>query len=104
MPGQRGNMYIAGHSSNYVWSKGAYDYAFKQLNDLTDGDEIVVTLKLYNGKKIEYKYVVSLKEEVAPDDGRIFASTQAQELTLTTCWPLGTNLRRLMIKAQLEEI
>ena len=104
MPGQRGNMYIAGHSSNYAWSKGAYNYAFKKLNDLVEGDEIVVTTKFYNGKKIEYKYIVSLKEEVAPDDARIFANTQAPELTLTTCWPLGTNLRRLMIKAQLEEI
>ncbi len=104
MPGQRGNMYIAGHSSNYIWSKGAYDYAFKKLNDLVEGDEIIITTKFYNGKKIEYKYIVSLKEEVASDDARIFANTQAQELTLTTCWPLGTNLRRLMIKAQLEEI
>lgn len=104
MPGQRGNMYIAGHSSNYVWSSGAYNYAFKRLNELVDGDEIVVTTKFYNGKKIQYKYIVSLKEEVASDDSRIFASTQSQELTLTTCWPLGTNLRRLMIKAQLEEI
>jgi len=104
MPGQRGNMYIAGHSSNYVWSKGAYNHAFKRLNNLVDGDEIIITTKFYNGKKIEYKYIVSLKEEVAPNDGRIFANTQAQELTLTTCWPLGTNLRRLMIKAQLEEI
>jgi len=74
------------------------------LNELVDGDEIVVTTKFYNGKKIQYKYIVSLKEEVASDDSRIFASTQSQELTLTTCWPLGTNLRRLMIKAQLEEI
>lgn len=104
MPGQRGNMYIAGHSSNYVWSRGAYDYAFKRLNDLADGDEIMVTTKFYNGKKIEYKYIVSLKEEVASDDGRIFANTQSQELTLTTCWPLGTNARRIMVKAQLAEM
>ncbi len=103
MPGQRGNMYIAGHSSNYVWSKGAYNYAFKRLNDLVEGDEIMITVKFHNGKKIKYRYKVFIKEEVAPDDNRIFAKTQASELTLTTCWPLGTNLRRLMIKAQLED-
>jgi LPXTG-site transpeptidase (sortase) family protein len=100
MPGQRGNMYIAGHSSNYVWSKGAYNYAFKQLNNLVEGDEIVATVKFSNGKEFEYKYNVVLKEEVAPDDSRIFADTQSQILTLTTCWPLGTSARRLMIKAE----
>jgi LPXTG-site transpeptidase (sortase) family protein len=100
MPGQRGNMYIAGHSSNYVWSKGAYNYAFKQLNNLVEGDEIVATVKFSNGKEFEYRYKVTLKEEVVPDDSRIFADTQSQILTLTTCWPLGTSARRLMIKAE----
>ncbi|XLQ19670.1 MAG: sortase [Candidatus Moraniibacteriota bacterium] len=104
MPGRRGNMYVAGHSSNYIWSKGIYDNIFKNLNDLTDGDEIIVKTKQQNGKEINYKYVVTLNEEVAPDDSRIFADTQSQELTLTTCWPLGTNARRIMVKAQLEEV
>jgi len=104
MPGQRGNVYIAGHSSNYVWSKGSYNYAFKRLNNLENGDVAVITTKLNNGKKIQYKYIITLKEEVAPDDARIFADTQSQELTLTTCWPLGTNVRRLMIKAHREEV
>ncbi len=104
MPGQRGNMYIAGHSSNYVWSKGAYNNVFKNLNDLTNGDEIIIRIKQQNGNEMKYKYVISLKEEVAPDDSRIFANTQSQELTLTTCWPLGTNARRIMVKAQLEEV
>ncbi|MEA3322715.1 MAG: sortase [Patescibacteria group bacterium] len=103
MPGQRGNVYIAGHSSNYVWSKGAYNYAFRQLNDLVVNDVIVIKTKMSTGKEIEYKYIITLKEEVSPDDGRIFADTQSQELTLTTCWPLGTNARRIMVKAQLDE-
>ncbi len=104
MPGQRGNVYIAGHSSNYIWSKGAYNNVFRNLNDLVSGDEIIIRTKQQNGNEMKYKYVVSLKEEVAPDDSRIFANTQSQELTLTTCWPLGTNARRIMVKAQLEEV
>lgn len=104
LPGQRGNTYIAGHSSNYVWSQGAYNYVFKGLNDLVTGDKITVTMSFSNGKKITYNYVTSLKEEVAPDDARIFAESQSQELTLTTCWPLGTNTRRIMVKAQLQEV
>ncbi len=104
LPGQRGNAYIAGHSSNYAWSQGAYNYVFKGLNDLVTGDKITVTMTMANGKKIAYDYNVSLKEEVLPDDVRIFAQSQSQELTLTTCWPLGTNTRRIMIKAQLQEV
>ena len=101
MPGQRGNVYIAGHSSNYVWSKGAYNYAFRRLNDLSVGDKIVIKTKMSTGKEIIYTYEVTQKEEVSPDDPRIFENTQSKVLTLTTCWPLGTNARRLMIKAQL---
>jgi LPXTG-site transpeptidase (sortase) family protein len=104
LPGQRGNAYIAGHSSNYAWSHGAYNYVFKGLNDLAPGDRITITMAFANGKKIFYNYTVSLKEEVSPDDARIFAQSRSQELTLTTCWPLGTNTRRIMIKAQLQEV
>ena len=103
MPGQRGNMYIAGHSSNYSWAKGTYNYVFKRLNELENGDKIIVKVKFHNGNELAYTYVVTTKEEVAPDDERIFADTQSQQLTLTTCWPLGTNFRRLMVKAQLVE-
>lgn len=104
LPGQRGNSYIAGHSSNYAWAQGSYNYVFKNLNELVVGDVMTVTQRLNNGKEITNTFVVSLKEEVAPDDPRIFADTKTQELTLTTCWPLGTNVRRLMVKAQLRDI
>ncbi|PID52487.1 MAG: hypothetical protein CR972_02260 [Candidatus Moraniibacteriota bacterium] len=102
-PGERGNMYIAGHSSNYIWAKGAYNYVFKNLDNLLEDDQITVVARLANGKEITYTYLVKLNEEVEPDDARIFADTQSQELTLTTCWPLGTNTKRLMIKAYLQE-
>lgn len=104
LPGQRGNVYIAGHSSNYSWSKGSYNYVFKNLNDLVSDDVITLTQRLANGKEITHTYVVDSKEEVASDDARIFAQTQTQELTLTTCWPLGTSARRLMVKAYIADV
>ncbi len=103
LPGGRGNMYIAGHSSNYVWASGAYNYVFKNLDKLLRDDEVTVIARLANGTELTYTYLVKLNEEVAPNDARIFADTHAQELTLTTCWPLGTNTRRLMIKAYLHD-
>ena len=103
LPGERGNAYIAGHSSNYVWSKGAYNYVFKNLDGLLRDDTIDIIAQFGNGREITYTYFVGLNEEVAPNDVRIFADTQSQELTLTTCWPLGSNARRLMIKAYLQD-
>lgn len=104
MPGQRGNVYIAGHSSNYIWSDGAYNTVFARLNDLTIGDAIKITLTTYNEHSVDYVYEVSHKEEVSADDERIFAESQSSELTLTTCWPLGSNARRIMVKAILRDV
>ncbi len=101
MPGQRGNTYIAGHSSNYSWSTGSYNYIFKNLNGLSVGDKITLKVTQKNGKTFNYEYEVSEALEVNADDPRIFSNTQSQMLTLTTCWPLGMNNRRLMIKAYL---
>jgi sortase A len=103
MPGQRGNVYIAGHSSNYTWSKGGYNYVFKRLNELKIGDIVTIKMLLHNRKEIVYRYVVTINEEVTPDDERIFAQTQSKGLTLTTCWPLGSNARRLMVKAEMQD-
>jgi len=99
IPGQFGNAFITGHSSNYVWAQGAYNYILKNMNDLNVGDEIIITATQENGKVLSYKYVISIKEIVTPDDVRIFEETEKSTLTLTTCWPLGTNWKRLMIKA-----
>jgi LPXTG-site transpeptidase (sortase) family protein len=104
MPGQRGNVYIAGHSSNYIWSKGTFNTVFSKLNDLVVGDIVTITLTTYDGRIIEYIYETSLVEEVQADDQRIFAESGSNELTLTTCWPLGSNARRIMVKALLRDV
>ena len=102
LPGQRGNAYIAGHSSNYSWSKGKYNYVFKRLNEVQVGDTITVRFLLHNRKEVVYNYVVQSNEETAPDDPRIFAQGYSKELTIKTCWPLGSDARRLMVKAVLQ--
>jgi LPXTG-site transpeptidase (sortase) family protein len=100
-PGQNGNMIISGHSSNYIWAKGDYNHIFKDLNSLENGDEIVVTTLQKNGRVITFHYQVADKFITAPDDGQIFAETSDPTITLSTCWPLGTNFRRLIIKGNL---
>jgi LPXTG-site transpeptidase (sortase) family protein len=100
IPGQAGNMVATGHSSNYIWVEGRYNYIFKDLNNLQAGDEIVVTTTQANDKALIYKYMVTTKEVVNPDDQRIFEETPKQSLTIATCWPLNTNWKRLMLKAE----
>lgn len=102
-PGQNNNMIISGHSSNYIWAKGNYNHIFKDLNNLEIGDIVVVNTTQRNGRNIIYRYRISDKFVTAPDDERIFTATSTSSLTLSTCWPLGTNFRRLIVKAELEK-
>lgn len=100
-PGQNGNAIVFGHSSNYIWAKGNYNHIFKDLNDLEKGDSIKIKVIQKNGRNILYHYIVKDKFISAPDDERIFAKTENPSLTLSTCWPLGTTFRRLIVKAEL---
>lgn len=102
-PGQNGNMIISGHSSNYVWAKGDFNHIFKDLGNLEKGDTITVKTVQKNGRIVVYHYVVSDKFVTTPDDARVFAQTDDPTLTLSTCWPIGTNLKRLIIKTQLQK-
>lgn len=100
-PGQNGNAIISGHSSNYVWAKGNYNHVFKNLNDLQVGDAVSVKTLQRNGRIITFKYQISDKFITTPDDERVFADTADPTLTLSTCWPIGTNLKRVIVKAEL---
>lgn len=100
-PGQTGNMIISGHSSNYIWAKGSFNYIFKNLNNLMPGDVVDVKSVQQNGKTFVYHYKISEKFTALPNDDRIFDDTSNASLTLSTCWPLRTNLRRLIVKGEL---
>ena len=101
-PGQNGNMVVSGHSSNYVWAAGNFNYVFRDLNSLAAGDIVDVKTVQKNGRVIVYHYKINgFKKIVSPDDPVIFENTPEPSLTLSTCWPLGTNFRRLIVKADL---
>lgn len=94
MPGEIGNVFITGHSSNYVWAKGNYNNIFSLLNRVVVGD--VVQVK-YQG--INYLYKVSETKVVDPTDISPLENTTDSRLTLMTCTPVGTSLRRLIVVA-----
>ncbi len=94
LPGQTGNVYITGHSSNYVWIKSNYNSIFALLDKLVIGDFIYV-----NYNNTIYQYQVFKSEIVLPSDTSILKSTTDSRLTLVTCWPVGTSLKRIVILA-----
>jgi LPXTG-site transpeptidase (sortase) family protein len=95
-PGQYGNFFVTGHSSYYFWDPGRYKDVFALLHSLEIGDTYYV---YFNQKK--YTYTVYNKYEVTPSDISVLDQpTDRKESTIMTCTPVGTDLRRLIIKAE----
>lgn len=100
-PGEFGNPYIFGHSSDYLWKEGDYKQIFKELIDIPVGTEVRITnsdgeLFIYN--VIETK-IVGPKEVSVMDQHNY----ERQLLTLQTSWPLGTALKRYIAVCELAE-
>lgn len=92
-PGEVGNSFITGHSSNYWWEKGSYNYVFASLNKLVIGDQAII---YYNGNK--YLYQVKNILVVEPTDVSVLAQTDTPTMTLMTCTPPGTSWKRLIVQ------
>lgn len=96
-PGQNGNAAFFGHSSNNIFNKGKYKFAFVLLHELQNGDTFYLT---YNGKV--YAYKVFSKTVVDPSQVGVLGPVPGQTATATliTCDPPGTSLRRLVVVGQ----
>ncbi|MCX7881529.1 MAG: sortase [Patescibacteria group bacterium] len=98
LPDVIGNTFIFSHSSVDWYTANRYNSVFYLLNKLEKDDEIY----LYYQKQ-KYHYQVTEKKIVDAsemsylkgDDNRV------KTLTLMTCWPPGTNLKRLIVIARL---
>lgn len=97
-PGQKGNTFLTGHSSNVFWQQSSYNTVFALLPKITVGDEILIT---YN--QTQYRYLVADKKEVSPKDVSVLKQGDGKTLTLVTCIPVGTALKRLVVTATLVE-
>ncbi len=98
-PGEFGNTYIFAHSTDTFYNVGAYNAVFYLLGKLEKGDEIKV---FYQDK--EYIYIVQEKKVVAPEAIKYLGDFGGKTLTLQTCYPPGTTLKRLIVIAeQVEE-
>lgn len=98
LPGQYGNVVIFGHSVlPQFFNPKSYKTIFSTLPQLEEGDEILVD---FDG--VQYRYLVKKIVETSPEDVSILEqSYDSQWLSLITCVPPGTYLRRLVVRAQL---
>jgi LPXTG-site transpeptidase (sortase) family protein len=92
-PGEVGNSFITGHSSNFWWIDGKYNYIFVNLDKLKVGDQAII---YHNGNK--YVYEVRSRVTVVPTDVSVLKQTETPILSLMTCTPPGTNWKRLVVK------
>ncbi|MGH9011094.1 MAG: class E sortase [Acidimicrobiia bacterium] len=90
LPGEEGNVAIAGHRTTY-------GKPFANLDHLKIGDEIFLETPVG-------KYTYKLSRDpfiVTPTDFSVIAQTPGKTLTLTTCHPKGSARQRLVVKAEL---
>ncbi len=96
LPDQVGNVFLTGHSSNYWWEKGKYKTVFALLDRLVVGDAIYVKYQ-----NTLYIYSVAGRKVVQPTETMVLDPTSTPTLSLMTCTPTGTALRRLVVTANL---
>ncbi len=97
-PGQPGNTVLFGHSVlPQFFNPRNYLTIFSTLPTLKSGDEILV-----NFDGVIYKYRVEEMIEVPPEDTSVLEQRfDDSYITLITCVPPGTYLRRLIVRGRL---
>lgn len=91
LPSAGSNIFIFGHSSS-VFGTGKYDKIFAKLNNLAAGDTVTLN---FNNKA--YNYTVASKKVISATDTSVIAPTDSEQLTLMTCWPVGSDQKRLVV-------
>lgn len=99
--GQKGNPYIFGHSSDYIWKKGEYKTVFALLPKIEIGS--IITASDEHGNAYRYKVVEAFVAE--SDDVNLLdqGGYEKKILTLQTSYPIGTALKRFIAKAEMIE-
>lgn len=97
IPGQPGNLYLFSHSTDAPWNIIRFNAIFYLLRELEVGDRAIV---FYENKRFDY--IVFDKKVVEPSDISYLTNKyDIPVLTLQTCDPPGTLLKRLIVRAKL---
>lgn len=98
LPGRKGNTVIFGHSTlPFLFNPKNYLSIFSTLPTIKTGDEVKIN---YDG--IVYTYRIEEMFDVGPKDIQVLEQRYDDSyITLITCVPPGTYLRRLVVKGRL---
>ncbi|MBP6989604.1 sortase [Candidatus Shapirobacteria bacterium] len=101
LPGQLGSPVIFGHSVlPQFFNPKSYLTIFSTLYKLKPGDDIIIDYD-----HIRYRYIIEEMFEVQPTDLSVLEQRfDGRYLTVITCSPPGTYLRRLVIKARITDL
>jgi sortase A len=91
LPGERGTVAIAGHRTTYA-------APFRRLSKLRRGYAITMTMPY--GK---FTYSVEGSRSVPPTQTTVLGNAHYDRLVLTTCTPLGSADKRLVVTARLRQ-
>ncbi len=99
-PGEIGNCYIVGHSSDYKSAPGDYKTVFSRLPELAAGDEIWIQTPTQT-----FVYEAQRTQVVKPSDLSVLSQHTAGHklLTLQTSYPIGTARLRFLVVAEQKE-
>lgn len=99
LPGEIGNCYIFGHSSDNLNAPGKFKTVFKDLPLLNIGDEVVVETKGFI-----YVYIIKENKVIEADELSVLSQDTAGRkiLTLQTSYPIGTAQKRYIVLAEMK--
>lgn len=96
LPGEGKNIFLFAHSSGNPLDAARYNSIFYLLYKLTPGDTLTLTRA---GQVYSYQ-VESLAKVNADQVSYLDPLSDGETLTLMTCWPPGTTLKRLIVVAK----
>ncbi|MFO0704012.1 MAG: sortase [Patescibacteria group bacterium] len=102
-PNISGNTFIFGHSAENWFNANKYNAIFYLLYKLKNEDVVYLWYK-----NIKYEYLVKTIKFVSPSETNYITYPQneskSRTLTLMTCWPPGTTIKRLVVISELRRV
>lgn len=99
-PGMTGTAVILGHSSAYPWYKGDYGAVFALLSKLKTGDRFYIQYE--DNRTFVYEMRQAIIFNPFANDKKLenLEATPGNFVVLLSCYPVGTNYKRIAIQAE----
>ncbi len=98
-PGSGGNTFLFAHSALDFYALRSLNVNFYLLDELEIGDKIYVS---YKGKIFTYT-VTDIKIVKPTEIDYLKKRSENESITLMTCWPAGTDYKRVIVYGEISE-